>query len=217
MEMQKIEFLDLGMQPLANGFMTEDEKKSNAEFFYPLKVGIDAITGLVTLMNYVDAPMMFNEHYAYHGSMSSTMLKHFSDFSDRVYSEIKPKKLLEIGSNDGVFIKNFDKESAIGVEPCKNFADMTTEMGYQTYCSFWNKELALEIREVHGQVDLIYAANCICHIPDLDETFQAVHSLLTDEGYFIFEDPSLFDMINRTSYDQIYDEHAHIFFLLGFR
>jgi methylation protein EvaC len=211
MNMNKIEFLDLGLQPLANGFMTDKEREETPEFYYELKVGIDANSGLVTLMNYVDAPLMFNDHYAYHGSMSETMKEHFRLFSDRIKEGLKPSKVLEIGSNDGVFIRNFPKEDAIGVEPCGNFAKMTEEMGYKTYPKFWNNELALEIRDANGQMDLIYAANCICHIPDLDETFQAVHSLLSDDGYFIFEDPSLFDMISRTSYDQIYDEHAHVF------
>lgn len=213
--MNKIEFIDLGLQPLANGFMTEEDLKKLAEFYYELRVGIDVNTGLVTLMNYVDAPLMFNEHYAYHGSMSSTMRAHFKDFADRVSSELKPAKVLEIGSNDGVFLKNFSNEMAIGVEPCSNFAEITEGLGYKTYPKFWNKELVDEIKEAHGEMDIIYAANCICHIPDLDEAFQGVHGLLSADGHFIFEDPSLFDMINRTSYDQIYDEHAHIFSCLA--
>lgn len=209
--MTKVQFLDLGLQPLANGFMTEDEIKNTAEFYYELKVGVDANTGLVTLMNYVDAPLMFNDHYAYHGSMSMTMREHFQAFSDRIKTELKPVNVLEIGSNDGVFLKHFPQKTSFGVEPCGNFAKTTEEMGYKTYPKFWDKELSREIEEAHGKMDLIYAANCICHIPDLDETFQAVRDLLSDDGHFIFEDPSLYDMISRTSYDQIYDEHAHIF------
>jgi methylation protein EvaC len=60
-------------------------------------------------------------------------------------------------------------------------------------------------------MDLIYSANCICHIQDLDDCFKAVANLLSDEGVFVFEDPSLLRMLERGSYDQIYDEHAHVF------
>ena len=35
--------------------------------------------------------------------------------------------------------------------------------------------------------------------------------LLKDDGVFIFEDPYLGDMIEKTSYDQIYDEHVFVF------
>ncbi len=60
-------------------------------------------------------------------------------------------------------------------------------------------------------MDLIYAANCICHIHDLDDTFNAVDNILSDNGVFVFEDPSLLRILERGSYDQIYDEHPHIF------
>ena len=62
-----------------------------------------------------------------------------------------------------------------------------------------------------GEMDLIYSANCICHIQDLDDCFSAVANLLSDKGVFVFEDPSLLRMLERGSYDQIYDEHAHVF------
>ena len=34
---------------------------------------------------------------------------------------------------------------------------------------------------------------------------------MSEKGIFVFEDPSLLRMLERGSYDQIYDEHAHIF------
>ena len=56
--MNKIQFLDLGQQPIANRFLNKNEFEN--EFFYSLSMGFDQETALVTQMNYVDAPMMFN-------------------------------------------------------------------------------------------------------------------------------------------------------------
>ena len=72
-------------------------------------------------------------------------------------------------------------------------------------------ELSNKIKDSNGEMDLIYSANCICHIQDLDDCFKAVANLLSDKGVFVFEDPSLLRMLERGSYDQIYDEHAHVF------
>ena len=33
--------------------------------------------------------------------------------------------VLEIGSNDGAFIKNFKKNKTIGIEPCSNIEKLT--------------------------------------------------------------------------------------------
>ena len=88
-------------------------------------------------------------------------------------------------------------------------------MGYTTYPEFWTQELSNKILKNHGKQDIIFAANCICHIPDLDQTFNAVKSLLSDNGTFIFEEPSLAEVINNNSYDQIYDEHPHVFSVIA--
>ena len=207
--MNKYKFLDLGRQPIANRFLKKEDFKD--EFFYDLQVGLDTETMLVTHMNYVDAPMMFNDNYAYRGSMSKTMVKHFAKFSDKIKLELHPNKILEIGSNDGVFIKNWNKENAIAVEPCGNFAKETNDLGYKTYNEFWTIDLAERILDEHGEMDFIFSANCICHIPDLDQTFEAVRKVLNHNGVFVFEDPSLAQMICLNSYDQIYDEHPHVF------
>jgi SAM-dependent methyltransferase len=211
----KVQFLDLGKQPIANRFITDSEKDS--EFFYNLTVGFDDSSKLITHMDYVDPPMMFNESYAYRGSMSNTMVQHFKQFSENFKKLYNPSSVLEIGSNDGVFIKNWNIESTYAVEPCGNFAKETNELGYKTYAEFWTKDLSERIKNEHGTIDLIFAANCICHIPDLDQTFTAVHNLLSDDGVFIFEDPSLAQMINTNSYDQIYDEHPHIFSVIALK
>ena len=203
--MGKHEFLDLGRQPIANRFLNQDEFKD--EFFYDLKVGFDTETCLVTHMNYVDAPMMFNDEYSYRGSMSATMRNHFSNFSKSIKASLPIiPKVLEIGSNDGVFIKNWDTKTSFAVEPCGNFAKETNDLGYKTYNDFWTKDLANKILVEQGDMDLVFSANCMCHIPDLDEAFSAVESILSLNGVFVFEDPSLAEMINVNSYDQIYDE-----------
>ena len=212
----KIQFLDLGQQPIANRFLTKDDLFKD-EYFYNLRVGFDQDTCLVTHMDYVSPPMMFNDTYTYRGSMSKTMVEHFKEFSDDFRIKFNPNTVLEIGSNDGVFLKNWNSSNTYAVEPCGNFAKETSELGYTTYHNFWTKKLADTIKSTHGTMDLIFAANCICHIPDLDDAFQAVESLLSKNGVFVFEDPSLAQMINTNSYDQIYDEHPHIFSVTALR
>jgi SAM-dependent methyltransferase len=203
-------FLNLGKQPIANGFLYKEQIKD--EYYFRLKMAFDKETALVTQVNYVDGDLMFNDDYAYRGSMSKTMVKHFKAFSKTISSN---KNILEIGSNDGVFLKNFSPKKAIAVEPCGNFAKETQDMGYTTYHSFWDVPLAKKIVKENGKQDIVFAANCICHIPDLDSVFKAVEHVLNEDGTFIFEDPSLAGMINNNSYDQIYDEHPHIFSVIA--
>ena len=206
----KKEFLDLGRHPIANAFL-KNESEFDDEFFFDLKVCWDEESKLVSIKNFVEPERIFNEDYPYNTSNSFPMVKHFKDTAEMLNKRFEPKNVLEIGSNDGPFISNFDKDSSICVEPCDNFAIKTGDMGYKTYTNFWTTELSKKIISEDGKRDLIYAANCICHIHDLNDTFSAVADLLSDDGVFVFEDPSLLRILERGSYDQIYDEHPHIF------
>ena len=206
----KKEFLDLGKHPIANAFLRKED--FDDEFLFNLKVVFDSESKLVSIKKFVDPKRIFNENYRYTTSNSFPMVKHFKETAEMLMKEFNPLTVMEIGSNDGVFLKNWANDYTVGVEPCGNFAKVTEDMGYQTYSDFWTTELSEKIKnDGHVDFDLIYAANCICHIHDLDETFKAVKNLLSKDGVFVFEDPSLLRILERNSYDQIYDEHPHIF------
>ena len=135
--MKKI-FLDLGKQPITNNFLKSINSKSlKKEFFYNLKVTYNDKNNLVSLSKFVQPSKMFNDQYAHRASMSKTMLASFKKLAIELNQKFKPKKILEIGSNDGVFIKHFNNIRNIGVEPCKNLAKITNRIGVKTYDEFW--------------------------------------------------------------------------------
>ena len=144
--MKKI-FLDLGMQPLANKYLTSNDlKNKKKEQFYHLEVGFDNKTKLVSILNKVPSQKMFDNEYPYRSSMSKTMIRSFKALSKKIVKFYKPKIILEIGSNDGSLIKNFNKKKVICVEPCKNLAIITKEKGFKTYAEYWNISLAKKIK-----------------------------------------------------------------------
>ena len=110
----KKEFLDLGSQPIANGFL--NESTFDGEYIFNLKVGFDEETKLVSLMEFVEPEKMFNDTYVYHSSLSNTMRNHFKDAAETFKNNMNPTKVLEIGSNDGVFIRHFNKEHTIAAD-----------------------------------------------------------------------------------------------------
>lgn len=207
-------FLDLGRQPLSNGFLAADQFQD--EYFFDLKACFNTDTCMVSLEKFVDSSKMFNENYHYHASKSQTMIDHFASAASDIKELFNSvPTVLEIGSNDGIFIKNFDPGHSYCVEPCSNFAELTNSMGYKTYDDWWNVETSRKIVDEIGKVDVVYSASCMCHIPDVENAFVAVSNILRDGGLFVFQDPTAYNMILNNSYDQIYDEHAHIFSVLS--
>ena len=211
----KKNFLNLGKQPIANSFLSSISKKSlRKEYFYRLIVCFDTKNFLVSVRDPVNPKIQYTDKYAHRASESQTMQKAFKLAAKKLQKRFKPRKVMEIGSNDGVFLKNFSKKKTIAVEPCRNLANLTKKK-FKTYPNFWDKNLSKKILNRHSKVDLIFSSNTISHIPNLKETFEAINNILSDKGVLVIEDPSLSSVVKINSYDQFYDEHVYVFSALS--
>ena len=77
-------FLDLGMQPLANKYLTsKDLRIKKKKQFYHLEVGFDNKTKLVSILNKIPSQKMFDNNYPYRSSMSKTMTSSFKKLSKK--------------------------------------------------------------------------------------------------------------------------------------
>jgi methylation protein EvaC len=200
--------------PIANGFLTSEEFAE--EYFFELEVGFCSTCTMVQLVEQPDRDMMFHNNYAYFSSISLKMTAHFKDFAQLVMDNYMTNKnpfVVEIGSNDGIMLRHFADKGIrhLGVEPSGNVAQVAREKGIETLCEFFEETVAEQIKAERGSADVVVAANVMCHIPYLDSVVKGVSRLLKPQGLFIFEDPYLGDIIEITSYDQIYDEHVFYF------
>lgn len=202
---------DFGQMPIANAFTRTVEEDS---FRFHLTTSFCGTCKLFQLNENPKVQQMFHGAYPFFTSTSKTMIKHFSEF----YDQYKPNTekdpfVLEIGSNDGSLLiraKN-DGFRHLGVDPSGNVVERAREQGINAISEFFTEKLAQTIETQNGKANRIFAANVICHIPDLHDLAKGIKSLLAPDGLFVFEEPYLGSMLAKTSYDQIYDEHIYIF------
>jgi len=168
------------------------------------------------LVEQPDREMMFHENYAFFSSTSTRMTAHFKEFAELVVNEYFASEdpfVVELGSNDGIMLQNFAEARIrhLGVEPSANVAEVAINKGISTISEFFDEKLAERIVAENGQADAVLAANVMCHIPYLHSVGAGIKLLLKPGGVLMFEDPYLGDIVEKTSYDQIYDEHAFYF------
>lgn len=206
--------ISFGKMPIANGFLSKDQFKD--EYYFELKTAFCPNCGMFQLIEQPDREKMFNENYAFFSGTSKRMAAHFKDFSDHVmtdYISSKDPFVVEIGSNDGIMLQNFaaNKIRHLGIEPSANVARVAMDKGINTVTEFFDEALARKIVSQYGQTDAFLGANVMCHIPYLHSVVEGIRILLKPNGIVMFEDPYLGDVIENTSYDQIYDEHVFLF------
>ena len=205
--------MTFGLMPIANGFLKK--KFFKKEFLFKMEVGFSKDISLFQLNDHPRPEEMFNKNYPFFTSSSKYMIKHFNDYSKWIkkYYFKNAKNIIEIGSNDGTFLKNFksSKINILGIEPSKNVALIAKKNKINTITKFFNSKTANDLKKFKNKTNLICAANAICHIPDLKDLIKGIDSLLSKKGVFIFEEPYLGSMYKKISYDQIYDEHIFMF------
>lgn len=209
---------DFGLQPLGNGFLLPEQ--TSDEYFFSMQTGFSQSSLMFQLLDQPNPEQMFHENYAFFSSTSLQMSHHFKKFADGILESkfiTDDPFIVELGCNDGIMLKHIASKSIrhLGIEPSVNTALEANKVGVNTLSEFFSSELATKVQSKHGQADVIFSANVMCHIPDINDIASGISDLLKKSGVLVFEDPYLGDVIKKTSYDQIYDEHVFLFSALS--
>jgi 2-polyprenyl-3-methyl-5-hydroxy-6-metoxy-1,4-benzoquinol methylase len=97
--------------------------------------------------------------------------------------------VVEIGSNDGSFLKFFQEDgiNVLGVDPALEVAKKAVASGVDTLPSYFTVEVAREILQDFGSARVICANNVFAHIDNLRAVVDGVYHLMSDDGVFVFE------------------------------
>lgn len=211
------EFIDLGQQPLANDYLSEDAL-NKGQYYLPLKVGFCKQCGLVQVVDYELPQNIFNEEYKYFSSYSSSWLAHCEKYVDMIVKRLDLKSdsnVMEIASNDGYLLQYFKKHNidAWGIEPSASVAQIAIEKGIRTEIEFFTEEYAK--KKLTKKADLIIGNNVLAHVPDIGGFIRGLKAALSRTGTITMEFPSVWELIKNKYFDTIYHEHFS-YLSLGF-
>jgi SAM-dependent methyltransferase len=212
--------LTLGRLPLANALLTQEQLPQPEEKF-PLDLVFCPQCTLVQITETISPEQLFRE-YLYFSSFSDTVLENAREIADTLSIRCgldKNSLVLEVASNDGYLLKNYQERgiSVLGVEPARNIATVANECGIQTLNEFFGMELAEQLRRQGVVADVIHANNVVAHVADLHGVVAGISILLKEDGVAVVENHYVKDMIDHTEFDAIYHEHVCYYSATSFR
>lgn len=208
---------NFGTMPISNRFV---DTPNEPEYEFELTVEFCPDCYLVQLGDAVEPQEMFNDAYAFFSSTSNSMQEHFKQQAQMIQEKLLLRDnpfVVELGCNDGIMLRHIAEIGIdhLGVEPSGNVALAAEQNGVMVTTEFFNLATAKTIKSQYGSADVICGSNVVCHIEDINSVFAGVSELLSRDGTFFFEDPYIFDIIKKSSFDQIYDEHLFYFSCLS--
>ncbi len=176
---------------------------------------------LVQLGLAVDPVIIFPPEYPYTSGTTRLLRDNFADLyrESSALLGLKPDDLcVDIGSNDGTLISNFQKggHRILGIEPT-DVGDIANSRGIPTIKRYFSQETAREVKAKHGAAKVITAANCFAHIEDVHAIVDGIIEMLAPDGAFISESHYLMPLLDTLQYDTIYHEHLRYYSLASLK
>ena len=167
---------------------------------------------LLQLGDNFDSNLMYGKNYGYMSSLNKAMKFHLKLKKKYLLDTYKIKKgssILDIGSNDGTFLKFFSKDYKLfACDPTiKKFKkyyrkDINTTANFFSAGQFKNQKF-----------DLITSIAMFYDLPDPLKFAKDIESLLSKDGIWHVEMSYMPSMLNNKSYDTICHEHLEYYSL----
>src|SRR5262249_18474375 len=148
------------------------------------------------------------EHYVYVSGTSPVYRKHLHDYAEDViarYVSSPADEILEIGSNDGTFLKYFQRAGlkVHGVDPAQNIGEIARQNNVPTTVAFFGADSARQLKDAGHRPAVILANHVFAHIDNLRSVMEGIADLLKPGGFFIFEVSYLLDVMQDLLFDTI--------------
>ncbi|MGE0760238.1 MAG: class I SAM-dependent methyltransferase, partial [Pirellulaceae bacterium] len=208
--------LSLGFLPPVNR-MRALGSLADEEPWFPAEMLACPHCHLVQLGFAVDPNLLFPPDYPYTSGSTRILRENFAELyqeANRLLG-LKPEDLvLDIGSNDGTLLSNFQQggHRVVGVEPSLT-AELALARGIPTMMSFFGSDAAARVRREQGPAKVVTAANVFAHIHGIHSIVDSIEHVLADDGVFISESHYLVDLVDTLQYDTIYHEHLRYYSL----
>lgn len=176
---------------------------------------------LVQLGLAVDPVIIFPPEYPYTSGTTKLLRDNFADLyaeSSKLLGLKADDLIVDIGSNDGTLISNFQKggHRILGIEPT-DVSKIANERGIPTIQRYLGLDTAKEVKAKHGQASVITAANCFAHIEDVHAIVDGIVEMLKPDGVFISESHYLIPLLDTLQYDTVYHEHLRYYSLASLK
>lgn len=210
-----LDFLDLGLAPPSNAYLTEDDL-DKSEAVFPLRLKVCSSCRLVQTEDYTTADDLFTPEYAYFSSTSLSWLDHARRYCEMITERLKlgpDSNVIEVASNDGYLLRNFVAAGipCLGIEPTASTAAAARALGIEVLEEFFGEDLARRI----APADLIIGNNVYAHVPDINDFTRGLSAALKPAGVVTLEFPHLMRLVEFGQFDTVYHEHFSYLSLLA--
>ena len=210
-----VNILDLGLHSFADRFIKKKDLKYK-DPVYPLVLTLCSSCSFIQ-SKYITSPTerYLDYEYSYTSSNSSYSKNHWESYANFLNKKfnLANKKIIEIGSNDGLLSFFLKKHGASVwcVDASPKMVKLSRKKGLKSIRAIFDENTSKLIKKKTKHADMIIANNVFNHSDNPSNFLSGVYRLLKNKGLFIFEQPYFLSTLLTKKFDQIYHEHISYF------
>ena len=189
--------------------------------FYPLCLCFCHQCSLAQLDYVIPTNVAFGSQYTYLTGSSESLIKYYAELAERLIEKFQLKKgdtVVEIGSNDGTFLKAFRAlgMEVFGIDGAQRSTDIAKADGIPMVQGFFGHGSADTINELirpKSKISLILGMNVLAHTGEVNEFLEEVVKLMGPETVFVSQSHWLAALTREFEFDTIYHEHLRYYTL----
>ncbi len=170
---------------------------------------------LLQLEDSFNPSIMYGDNYGYMSSLNNSMLEHLYKKSlnlRKLINLIKGDIIIDIGSNDGSFLKFFpNKFNLVGVDPTIKKLGIFYRKDIKKLPNFFDKDLI--INKFNKKAKLVTSISMFYDLDNPIKFAEDVYEVLDNNGLWHLEQSYMPMMLKNNSYDTICHEHLEYYSL----
>ncbi|WP_034573298.1 class I SAM-dependent methyltransferase [Helicobacter saguini] len=210
-----IEVLNLGNHPLCDDLKKVGSSEVCKE--YPITILYCESCKSAHQKYQIQKQILFPKEYHYRSKQTNDVLNGMKNLVASVaetFGDLKNKKVLDIGCNDGSLLDIFSDFGAItfGVEP--TFAALDANAKHKIFNTYFDSDIAEILKG--EKFDFITFTNVFAHIENLDNLLYSLNKIINNETIIVIENHYLGSILNSLQFDTFYHEHPRTYSLSSF-
>jgi len=205
-----VQLIDFKSHPIVKHYLNNKEQFQKK---YPVNLHFCEYCGLSQLVDSCPPEILYDNYVTLSSWKFQPHVQHEINLIKKLKNINKDSKIIEIGSNEGLFLEQLQKQgfnNILGIEPAKDAYDSSISKGINTKQLYLNKETTKVIINEYGDFDLLISRQNLEHMSDLQEVRNSIKSLVKIGGYVLIEVPNFMCNLKFNDYG-LWEEHVNYF------